>query len=85
MKFYFLQNVFGVLHNISCIIVSAVQSNDNKDFKKFIRAIKHYSFDMIRCFLDCFVALYYWKKIFSAKIAGVLGVITSIMAIMQIV
>lgn len=85
MKFYLLQNIFGVLHNISCLIMSGIESKDNKDLKKFVRAIKHYSFDMIRCFLDCLVALYYWKKILSAKVAGVLGVITSIMAIMQIV
>lgn len=83
MKFYLLQNIFGVLNNICCLVVSAIQSKESKDLKKFIRAIKFYSFDMIRCFLDCFVALYYWKKIFSAKVAGIIGVITSIMAIMQ--
>ena len=38
---------------------------------------------MIRCVIDCFVGLYLLKKTFSAKIAGILGVISTIMAIMQ--
>jgi hypothetical protein len=66
------------------MIISVIASNDNKDLKKLIKAVKFYSFDMIRCILDCFVGLYYLKRNFSAKIAGVLGVISSIMAIMQI-
>jgi hypothetical protein len=66
------------------MVASAIQcTKDDKDFKKLIRAIKHYSFDMIRCFLDCLVALFYWKKIFTAKTAGIIGVISTIMGIMQ--
>lgn len=83
MKFYFLSNFFGIFNDISCMAIAIVQSKDHKDVKKLVRSIKHYSFDLIRCLLDCLVALFYWKNKFSAKITGILGVISSIMAIMQ--
>ena len=83
MQFYFLQNLLGILKNICCIAVSIIQSKDNKDIKKLIRTIKHYSFDLIRCFLDCLVSLHFWKNKLSKRFAGVIGVVTSIMAIMQ--
>jgi len=65
------------------MVVAIIQSKDNKDVKKLIRSIKYYSFDLIRCFLDCLVALFYWKNKIPAKVTGILGVISSIMAIMQ--
>lgn len=83
MKFFLLQSVFGVLNNICCMVVSAMTSKDSKDIKKLMRAIKHYTFDLIRCVLDCLIALYYWKKTFTAKTAGIIGVISTIMSIMQ--
>lgn len=83
MKFYFLSNLFGILNDISCMMIAIIQSKDNKDVKKLERSIKHYSFDLIRCFLDCLVALFYWKSKFSAKTTGIIGVISSILAIMQ--
>lgn len=46
--------------------------------------IKKCAFDLIKCLLDCVVALYYWKGQLPAKKIGILGVITSIMSIMQI-
>lgn len=84
MKFWFFQNIFGVLHDICCMVVSIIKSKDHKDVKKLIRAIKHYSFDLIRCSLDMLVSLFYMKKAFSPKTAGIIGVISSIMAIMQL-
>jgi hypothetical protein len=39
--------------------------------------------DFIKCFLDCFVALFYWKGSISAKKAAIFGVITSIIGICQ--
>jgi hypothetical protein len=62
---------------------SVLESKDLKEVKKLVRAIKHYSFDLIRCFLDMLVGFFYLKKFCSAKTAGILGVLSSIMAIMQ--
>jgi hypothetical protein len=39
--------------------------------------------DFIKCFLDCFVALFYWKGTVVAKKAAIFGVITSIIGICQ--
>jgi hypothetical protein len=39
------------------------------------------AFDLIKCLFDCIIALYYWKGKLPAKKIGILGVITSIMAI----
>jgi hypothetical protein len=83
MKFYLIQNIFGILHNICCIIVAIINNKGLQDIKKLIRVIKVYSFDMIRCIFDFLIALYYWKHIFSGKIAGIFGVISSLMAIVQ--
>ena len=47
------------------------------------KKIKSLAFDFIRCVVDCFVALYYWKGSITAKRAGFLGTISSIMAILQ--
>lgn len=38
---------------------------------------------MIRCLMDCLVALYYWKNNLPANKIGILGVITSLMAMIQ--
>ena len=84
MKFWFLQCLFGILQNIFCMIQSITESKNHKDIKKVIRAIKYYSFDLIRCFLDLLMSLFYLRKIFSPKTAGIIGVISSIMAIMQV-
>lgn len=65
------------------MVVAALSSKEPKDIKKLMRAIKHYTFDLIRCALDCLIALYYWKKIVSAKTSGIIGVISTIMSIMQ--
>jgi hypothetical protein len=48
-----------------------------------IKAIEHYTFDLIRCCLDCVIAIYYWKKSISAKAAGIVGTISTIMGIMS--
>jgi len=45
--------------------------------------IKKFAFDLIKCFLDCFVALYYLNGSLGARKAGIVGVITSIMGIIQ--
>lgn len=45
--------------------------------------VKRKAFDLIRCLLDCLVALFYWKGTIPAKKAGIIGVITSIMAMCQ--
>lgn len=55
------------------------QKKNNTDIQK----IKAHLFDLIRCFIDCFVALFYWKGKYSPKAIGKLGVITSLMAIVQ--
>lgn len=45
--------------------------------------IKSKAFDLIRSILDCLIALYYLRDTLGPKAAGVIGVITSIMAIIQ--
>lgn len=57
--------------------------SEGEDEKKTVKAIKAFSFDLLRCLLDCLVALYYWKQKLSARKAGIIGFISSIMAIMQ--
>jgi hypothetical protein len=44
-----------------------------------------FAFDLIKCLLDCIVALFYLKEGLPAKKVGILGVITSIMGIMQVI
>lgn len=85
MKFYFLQNFMGVLKNIMNMAFKINSSKDSGDIKKAVQAIKVYSFDLIKCLFDCLVALYYMKKNLPAGKIGILGVITSIMGIMQII
>ena len=82
--------MFGILNNIFCIIASIIKSSseDGKEsnemkVKKLIRVIKYYTFDLIRCCLDCVIALFYWKHVVTPKTAGVIGVLSTIMAIMQ--
>lgn len=79
MKFYFLQNVFGALHNL-VLIINEIKK---QDIFEITDRIKSFIFDLIKCFLDCFVALFYWKGKFNPKNIGILGVITSIMGILQ--
>lgn len=83
MKFYFLQNLMGVLNNIISMAIKIHSSKDSGDVKKVVQAIKVYSFDLIKCLFDCIVALYYLKHNLPAGKIGILGVITSIMGIMQ--
>ena len=83
MKFYFLQNLMGVLNNIISMAIKIYTSKDSGDVKKVVQAIKVYSFDLIKCLFDCLVALYYLKHNLTANKIGILGVITSIMGIMQ--
>jgi len=48
-----------------------------------VNLVKKKAFDLIRCLLDIFVALYYLKGSITAQKAGQIGVVTSIMAILQ--
>lgn len=73
----------GVLNNIIQMAIKIHSSKDSEDIKKVVQAIKVYSFDLIRCLFDCLVALYYLKNNLPAGKIGILGVITSIMGIMQ--
>lgn len=83
MKFYFLQNVFGALHDL--VLLGLEVLNQGKgDPEKYMKKIKSHAFDLIRCLLDCLVALFYWKGGLPAKKIGILGVITSLMSIVQI-
>ena len=77
MKFYFLQNLMGVLNNLVKMALSVLKGDVSTD------KINRLSFDLIRCLLDCLVALYYWRGTLGAKKAGIVGVITSLMAIAQ--
>ncbi len=86
MKYYLLQNIFGALRNLidmAIIILEGKYEGEMIDFSNGGKLIKERAFDMIRCILDCLVALYYLKGTFGAKTAGVIGVITSIMGILQ--
>lgn len=89
MKFYFLQNLMGVLNNLICMAIAIHTSNGKVNQKsknnETVQAIKAYSFDLIRCLLDCLVALHYWQGMLPAKKVGIIGVISSIMAIIQLV
>ena len=85
MKFAFIKNLVGVIKNImnlSMIIMNGKKELSNEAM--VVNAIKKSSFDLIKCFLDCFVDLYYWKGKMPAKKIGIIGVITSIMQIMQV-
>lgn len=86
MKYYFLQNVFGVLKNImeiTLIIFEQRVNEKNISLDNMTNEVKKRAFDLIRCLLDVLVALFYLKGSIPAKKAGILGVITSIMAICQ--
>lgn len=84
---YFLQNLFGVLKNLMemTMIIFEQRSNDKelRDLDEVVSEIKGKAFDLIKCLLDILVAFYYWKGSIPAKKAGIIGVITSIMAICQ--
>lgn len=81
MKFYFLQNLFGILRNLVEIFNEFQKgSNRNSESSKKVNSLL---FDLIRCFLDCFVALFYWKGKYTPTGIGKVGVITSLMAIAQ--
>ena len=75
----------GILKNVLSMVVAAHGTKQAEDVKKTVKAIKKYSFDLIRCLLDCVVGLYFWKHSISAKKTGVVGVISTIMYIMQLV
>lgn len=81
MRFYFLQNIFGILHNLVLIFNELMKGQQKKSTD--MQKIKSQLFDLIRCFIDCFVALFYWKGKYGPKGIGKLGVISSIMAIVQ--
>lgn len=80
MRFYFLQNLFGVLRNLVEYVNEYLKGKQTPEAAKKMNSIL---FDLIRCFLDCFVALYYWKGKYGPKKAGLIGMITSLMAIAQ--
>lgn len=82
MKFYFLQNLFGAIHNLFKMAITISNARDEGK-KNTVKAIQAFSFDLLRCILDCIVGLFYWKNKLPAKQVGVIGVISSIMAIMQ--
>ena len=50
---------------------------------EIIGKVRSLAFDFIRCVLDCFVALFYWKGSISVKRAGLIGTVSSVMAILQ--
>ena len=78
-----VKSILAILLNITCMVLPDLKGKDTKEMKKQMRANKHYAFDMIRCVLDCLVTLHYWGKAFSAKTAGVMGVVSTLMGIMQ--
>jgi hypothetical protein len=85
MVCYFLQNVCGVLYNLMKMAEEIMSSKgkDEEEKDSAVEKSKKLSFDLLRCLFDCLVALYYWKAVLPAKKAGILGAVTSVMAIMQ--
>ena len=83
MKFYFLQNLFGALHDL-VLLGLEIMKQGKEEHEKYMKKIKNYAFDLIRNLLDCLVALFYWKGGLPAKKIGILGVITSLISIIQI-
>lgn len=55
-----------------------------QDLEEVRIKVKKLTFDLLRCLLDCIIALYYLKSGISSKKIGILGVVTSLMAIFQI-
>ena len=84
MMYYFLQNIMGVIHNIVSMAIAMQSSEKSSGLKETVKTVKAHSFDLIRCLLDCLVALFYWKNQLPAAKVGIIGVISSIMSIMQI-
>jgi hypothetical protein len=87
MQMYLLQNVMGVLRNISEILVMFLEGKyegEMVDGEKGLRIIKSKAVDIIKNILDIFVALYYLRKPSGqAKRIGVIGVITSLIGVAQ--
>ena len=86
-KFYMFENIFGVLRNLMEILVILTEGkydDQSLDLKTVNVLVKRKIFDLVRNFLDIFVAMHYLNQKISAKNAGIIGVITSIMSIMQI-
>jgi hypothetical protein len=57
--------------------------SDKKKLEVQDPIVKKSMFELIKCLLDCLVALHYWKGSVSAKKAGVIGGVTSLIAIAQ--
>ncbi len=86
-KFYMFENICGVLRNLMEILEifsDGKYEEQSLDMKTMNILIKRKFFDLVRCLLDILVALHYLNKTISAKKAGIIGVITSIMSIAQI-
>ena len=72
----------GLLNSIIRMIIVITQAGTIGNEAKVKKAIEKIALTLIRCLLDCFVALFYWKNKLSAKTTGIIGVISSIIAIM---
>lgn len=86
MHMYFLQNVVGVIRNIvemAIVIVDGKYDGELVDSQSGGKIIKRKAFDLLRCLLDTLVALHYWKGTITPQKAGIVGVITSFMGILQ--
>ncbi len=56
----------------------------SQDLEEVRIQVKKLTFDLLRCLLDCIVAIYYLQSGIPSKKIGVLGIVTSLMAIVQI-
>lgn len=87
MKMYRLQNIFGALRSILQIVVIFIDGKYEGqliDMEKGPILIKGLALEFIRNILDIFVASYYLNQpAGKAKTIGVLGVITSVIGIVQ--
>lgn len=81
------ENICGVLKNLMEILeifIDGKYEDQRLDLKTMNILIKRKFFDLIRCALDILVAVHYLNKKISAKTAGIIGVVTSIISIIQI-
>ena len=88
MKMYRFQNIFGALKSllqITVIFIDGKYEGQLIDMEKGSTLIKNLALEFLRNILDIFVASYYLNQpAGKAKTIGVIGVITSVIGIVQV-
>ena len=88
MKMYRLQNVFGALKNLCEIVVIFMEgTNEGEvlDMEMGAKIMRSKVIGVIKCILDIVIANYYLNPgEGKAKKTGIIGVITSIIGILQV-